>query len=236
MGCSNRLLAALPAADYARLAPQLRPVSLRAKQRLQKQGEPIEDIYFLDRGACSVIKVMSDGEMAEIASIGNEGALGASAFFGHSHALGDTQVYPSGASGSSINLSAFHAEMDRRGSFYNLMIRYSQALTSQLMQTTACNGLHVAEERCCRWILTTSNRLQTDEFAVTHEFMAAMLGLRRPTITLIVGTLQHSGVIDYGRGFLRITDRTQLLQRTCECYETITATHRRLLPSVSAGK
>jgi CRP-like cAMP-binding protein len=235
MHSSNLLLAALPGSDYARLAPELRPISLRAKQRLQRQDEPIEDIYFLDRGACSVIRVMSDGQMAEIASIGNEGAIGATAFFGDSHAMCDTQVYPSGASGCSMHLAAFHAEMDRRGSFYNLIIRYSQALTAQLMQTTACNGLHVAQERCCRWLLTTSHRLQTDEFPVTHEFMAAMLGVRRPTITLIVGALHRSGVVDYRRGFLRITDRQQLSRSACECYGTITAGHRRLLPSVSAG-
>jgi CRP-like cAMP-binding protein len=232
---SNRLLAALPATDYARLAPELRPISLPAKQRLERQDEPIEDIYFLDRGACSVVRVMSDGQMAEVASIGNEGAIGASAFFGESHAMGDTRVYPSGATGCAIKLNAFHAEMDRRGALYNLIIRYSQALTAQLMQTTACNGVHLAEQRCCRWLLTTSHRLQTDEFPVTQEFIAAMLGLRRPTITLLVGALQHAGVIDYRRGFLRITDHAQLLRTACECYETITASHRRLYPQSPMG-
>lgn len=221
---SNRLLAALPATDYARLAPELRPISLHAKQRLQRQDEPIEDIYFLDQGACSVVRVMSDGQMAEIASIGNEGAIGALAFLGHGHAIGDTRVYPSGARGRALNLIAFLAEMGRRGPFYDLIMHYSQALTAELMRTAACNGLHLTEERCCRWLLLTSDRLQADEFPVTHEFIAAMLGVRRPTITLIVRALQQNHVIDYRRrGFLRITDRERLLGMACECYEATKA-------------
>ena len=216
---SNRLLAALPATDYARLAPELRLISLHAKQTLQRQDEPIENVYFLDQGACSVVRVMTDGQMAEIASVGNEGAIGASAFLGHSHAMGDTRVYPSGARGRAMNRIAFLAEMGRRGPFYDLIIHYSQALTAELMRAAVCNALHLTEERCCRWLLLTSDRLQADEFPVTHEFIAAMLGVRRPTITLIVRALQQTHAIESRRGLLRITDRERLLGMACECYK-----------------
>jgi CRP-like cAMP-binding protein len=229
---ANHLLASIPSPDYQRLAPHLTSITLRAREILQKQDEPIRQVYFFSEGACSLAKVMRDGQTAEIASIGREGAVGAWAFFGENQALGDTLVHGGDARIELLNLNVFQEEMGRHGAFYNLMIRYSQALTAQLMQTTVCNGLHSAEQRCCRWLLTTQDRLHAREFPVTHEFVASMLGVRRPTVTLIFGDLLRRGIIQYRRGCITITDRQALEQASCECYEQIAGSYRRLLPDV----
>ena len=192
----------------------------------------MHEVYFVSRGACSLVKKMRDGQCAEIASIGREGALGAWAFFGDQCHFGDTIVHGGDATADVMALAAFRDEMERRGAFYNVMIRYSQALTSQLMQTTVCNGLHSAAERCCRWLLTTQDRLQTDEFTLTHEFVASMLGVRRATVTLIFRDLMTRGIIDYRRGRVTVRDRAALERTACECYAQITGTFHRLLPEV----
>ena len=229
---SNHLLAALPSPDYERIAGQLRPRRLRARDLLQKQDDPIGEVLFFKEGACSLVKVMRDGQTAEIASIGREGVVGAWAFFGEDRALGDTIVHCCDAAVESLPVEAFQEEMARRASFYNLIVRHSQALTDQLMQTTVCNGLHSAEERTCRWLLMTQDRLGRQEFPVTHDFVASMLGLRRPTVTLILGALLKSGIIEYRRGFLKISNRRALEDASCECYEQIVRSFRRLLPEI----
>ena len=134
-----------------------------------------------------------------------------------------------------MGAARFIREMARRGAFFNRIIRYNQALMSQIMQTIACNGLHPAEQRCCRWLLMTHDRAGADEFAFTHEFLATMLGVRRPTVTLIAATLQRRGLVEYGRGWVRIVDRPGLEAASCECYQTVKAQMQRMLPELGAA-
>ena len=135
-------------------------------------------------------------------------------------------------SGYMMALEPFMAEMERRGAFYNRVIRYYQALMTQVMQTTVCNGLHSAEQRCCRWLLMTHDRVGSDELKLTHEFLSIMLAVRRPTITLIICKLERGGLVGNRRGSIRIVDRTALEAASCECYGTVKANFARLLPQI----
>ncbi|RPI56783.1 MAG: Crp/Fnr family transcriptional regulator [Acidobacteria bacterium] len=231
----NKLLASLPLEDYQRIAPHLRSVPMKLKQVLHKQDEPIQDVYFPSGGACSLVKTLRDGQAAEVATIGAEGAVGASVFFGQRIAECDVLVQVAGPVADAMKADMFNSEMERRGAFFNRVIRYNQALMSQIMQTTACNGLHSAEQRCCRWLLMTHDRAGCDEFTLTHEFLATMLGVRRPTVTIVAATLQARGLIQYRRGSVAIADRAGLESASCECYQTVKATWDRLLPELRAS-
>jgi len=231
----NKLLASLPPEDYERIAPHLRSVAMTLKQSLYKQDEPIQDVVFPNGGACSLVKTLQDGQAAEVASIGAEGVVGGSVFFGQRVAACDVVVQLPGPAADVMPANVFNAEMDRRGAFFNHVIRYNQALMSQIMQTTACNGLHSAEERCCRWLLMTHDRAGQDDFPLTHEFLALMLGVRRPTVTLVVASLSAAGLIESRRGSIRITDRVGLETASCECYQAVKATWRRLLPELDSA-
>jgi CRP-like cAMP-binding protein len=228
----NRLLRTLPADEFDRISKQLTAVSMRAREVFHKQGQPIREVYFPGGGACSLTKVMEDGKVAEIATIGNEGMLGASVFFGDDISTGEALVQVADGEAHTMRADAFILEMDRRGAFYNRIMRYSQAFTTQIMQTTVCNGLHTAEQRCCRWLLMTHDRVGHDEFGLTHEFLAVMLGVRRPTVTLIAAKLQLEGLIHYRRGYMTIVDRPGLEKASCECYETVKGNFARLLPEL----
>ena len=219
----NRLLKTLPPDEYARVARHLHAVTMMAKQVFHKQGQPIRDVYFPGGGACSLIKVMDDGNVAQIATVGNEGIIGAGVFFGDELSAGEAIVQASDGEAHTMPIDAFIIEMARHGSFYDRVVRYSQAFTTQIMQTTVCNGLHSAEQRCCRWLLMTHDRVRQAEFGLTHEFLAVMLSVRRPTVTLIATKLQKAGLISYRRGYIRIIDRPALEKLSCECYETVKA-------------
>jgi CRP-like cAMP-binding protein len=226
------LLQSLPAEEYARIAPQLHAVSMKAKEVFHKQGEEIRQVYFPGGGACSLIKVMQDGTVAEIATIGNEGMIGVGVFFGDDLSTGEALVQVPDGEAHTMSVEAFIHEMNRRGAFYNRIIRYSQAFATQIMQTTVCNGLHSAEQRCCRWLLMTHDRVRRDEFELTHEFLATMLGVRRPTVSIIALDLQLRGLIHYRRGFMTIVDRAGLEKASCECYETVRENFARLMPEM----
>lgn len=231
---ANKLLASLPREDYQRIAPHLRSVPTKRRQVLQHQDEPISEVYFPSGGALSLVKTMHDGQVAEVATVGAEGAVGASVFFGQRINECDVLVQlPSGA--QAMPADAFNAEMEKRGAFYSRVVRYNQALMSQIMQSTVCNGLHSAEQRCCRWLLMTRDRAGSDEFPMTHEFLAAMLGVRRPTVTLVAAHLQRAGLIQHRRGFVKIIDREKLEAASCECYQTVKQQMRRLLPDIDAS-
>lgn len=230
----NKLLASLPLEDYQRIAPNLRSVPMKLKQVLQKQDNPIEDVYFPGGGAFSLVKTLSDGQVAEVATIGAEGASGAGVFFGQRVADCDVLVQVTGPSAQVMSAELFNVEMERHGAFFNRVVRYNQALMSQIMQTTVCNGLHSAEERCCRWLLMSHDRAGADEFPLTHEFLATMLGVRRPTVTIVASHLQQAGLIQYRRGSVTILDRAKLEAASCECYGTVRDQMRRLLPDVQA--
>jgi CRP-like cAMP-binding protein len=233
--CSlNKLLATLPAQDYQRLQANLILTPLNMRQVLHKEGQPIRDVYFPSGGACSLTKTMQDGQTAEVATIGDEGVIGAGVFFGDDLSASDTFVQVAGCSAYKISTGHFMAEMERREALYNRVTRYMQALLTQVMQTTVCNGLHSAEQRCCRWLLMTCDRVGTTELKLTHEFLAIMLGVRRPTVTLIIQSLHAAGLIDPTRGSINIVNLAGLQAASCECYQSVKANFHRLLPEIPA--
>ena len=227
---TNTLLASLPPEDYRRIAPSLKTVPMKLKNTFHRQDAPIDDVYFPGGGTLSLVKTLNDGQVAEVATVGSEGAVGASVFFGQRFADCDVVVQVTGPDAQAMSADVFIEEMDKHGALFNRVVRYNQALMSQIMQTTVCNSLHSAEQRCCRWLLMTHDRVGADEFPLTQEFLATMLGVRRPTITLIANSLQQAGLIQYRRGAVRIADRAKLEVASCECYETIRDQMRRLLP------
>ncbi len=229
----NKLLAALPAADYQRILPSLTTVPLKFKQVLHKSGAKIDTVYFLGGGVGSLTNVMTDGRMVEVATIGNEGVIGITIFLGGDVSPGEAFIQVPDGVGQAMPVEAFRREINRRGPFYDLISRYSQALQVLLMQSTACNSLHSVEERCSRWLLMTQDRVEGDEFQLTHEFLGYMLGVRRPTVSLVLGTLHKAGVIQNGTKKIRIMDRHRLEETSCECYQVVQSAFARLLPQKS---
>ena len=231
---SNKLLASLPTDDRERLASSVTTVPVKHRQHVYKHGDTIDSLYFPTGGAWSLTKTMEDGATAEVGTIGNEGLIGSSTFFGDRISSTDVIVQIAGEKPEAIKMSvpAFIAEMDRHGAFYNRIIRYHQALVIQIQQTTVCNALHSVEQRCCRWLLMMRDRLGTNELELTHDFMAIMLGVRRPTVSLIVGALQRAGLIQNRRGRIDIVDEKTLEQASCECYAAVKGSFARLLPEI----
>jgi CRP-like cAMP-binding protein len=227
---NNKLLSALPIDDFARLSSSFVSVPFRSKQRVHRQGEAVHHVYFPTGGALSLIKTLSDGQSAEIATIGNEGVIGMHVFFGEVYAPATALVPVANGDLCAMAVDDFNAEMARRGPFYNLMMRYCVALTNQIMQTSVCNSLHSVEQRARRWLLLTQERVGMDEFPLTHDLLAEMLGVRRPTVTLIAGNLQRAGLVGFRRGHVTILDRDGLEAACCECYATVKASLSRLLP------
>ena len=218
----NQLLSALPDEDFLRIRPDLKIVPIRAKQVLHKQGERIEHVYFPNGGVCSVTTVLSDGSMVEAATVGDEGMLGLEAF--HSEdatAPGETLMQVPDTDAVEMSVKAFRTEIERHGALYRLMGRYTQVVIAQIMQSAACNALHVVEQRCARWLLMTHDRMHETDFKLSHEFLGVMLGVRRPTVTLVAGTLQKAGLIRYSHGRVNVLDRKALEGASCECYAVI---------------
>ena len=228
----NLLLAALPAEDYERLVPILDVVPLKLKTVLHKPGDPIRHVYFPGEGGfCSVLTVMQDGEMVEVATIGREGLVGVSAVLDGGRIQSCSMVQAETATCYRMTVDALRRETNRRGALYDLLTRYLQALMGFVMQSTACNAVHSVEQRLARWLLLAHDRVGRDEFRLTQEFMAMMLGAARPTVTIVAGTLQKAGLIRYRYGRVTIVDREGLERASCECYQAST----RLLRTVSAG-
>jgi CRP-like cAMP-binding protein len=228
----NLLLAALPAGDYQRIAPKLKLIPLKLKDVLHKPGEPIRDVYFPGGGFLSVLTVLEDGGMVEVATIGREGMVGASAILdGNTPIPSLAMVQAEMDTCYRMTVADFRREIDRRGAFFDLLGRYSQALVGFIMQSTACNAIHSVEQRLARWLLLASDRVGSHDFALTQEFVAMMLGATRPTVTVVAGTLQKAGLITYHRGHVTIVDRERLESASCECYRTAT----NLLSAVTDG-
>jgi len=225
----NHLLAALPAADYERLLPDLQPVSLPLGWTVHRAGEREKYLYFLAAGIVSRFYVSESGESTEFAVTGSEGVIGVASFLG-----GETT--PSQA----VVLSAGHAyrlgadllrnEFEHDGPLPRLLLRYIQALIAQTGQIAVCNRHHSLEQQLCRWILSSLDRLQSNELTVTQELMAEMLGVRRESVTEIAGKLQEAGLIRYSRGHIAVLDRPRLEARACECYAVVKREYDRLLP------
>jgi CRP-like cAMP-binding protein len=218
----NRLLAALPAADYTRILPSLTVVPLKLKDILHKPGEPIRDVYFPGGGFCSMLTVLEDGGMVEVATIGREGMVGVSAVLDGSPVTSAAMVQGETDTCYRMTVDAFRREMDRRGAFYELLTHFAQALVGFIAQSTACNAVHSVEQRLARWLLMAQDRMGSDEFPLTQEFVAMMLGAARPTVTVVAGTLQEAGLITYHRGHVTIVDREKLEAASCECYRAAT--------------
>lgn len=213
----NRILASLSAVDFARLRPHLEMVSLAYKQPLYDAEKPIEFVYFLDTGVASLVNVMRNGDAAEVGTIGNEGIVGLPVMFGDH--VAPTSVYRQvRGAGHRIPAATFWKEMERSQSLRLMALRYIHVFFNQVAQSAACAHFHALDKRCCRWLLMTCDRMQEDEFPLTQEFLAMMLGVRRAGVTQAAGKLQRDGLIRYGRGRVRILDRDRLEKRACECY------------------
>ena len=217
----NRLLASVPPDDFDRIARHLVKVALSKGQVLYKEDETIRDVFFLNSGLCSLTKTMQNGATSEIAAIGNEGVIGASVYFGEKHSMIRAMVPVAGIEAFKMTVDAFVEEMERRSHFYSTVVRYTQAFTSQIIQTGVCNSIHSAEQRCCRWLLMTHDRVDSDDFPLTQEFLAQMLGVARPTVNIAGATLQKAGFIEYTRGRITVLDRAGLESASCECYRRI---------------
>ena len=234
----NRILAALPAADLARLAPALEPVTLDLRDVLFDVDRPIEHAYFVERGVVSVLGVMADGTAIETATIGPEGMVGMPLF--HDTDRTSAQAFCQVA-GEALRLpaDALRREVARSDALRRLLHRYAQAMLTLVAQSSACNRVHTMRERCARWLLHTHDRVGAaegvDEFALTHSFLSQMLGVRRATVTEALGLLQRSGAIAYSMGTVAVRDRARLEAEACECYAVIRHEFDRLLDGSRAN-
>jgi len=225
---ANELLAALPAEVLQRLSPALELVPLALKEILHRPGDPIEYVYFPGAGFVSELTVLESGDMVEVATVGREGMVGIFASDGEERAPSLSMVQAAIDVCYRLRATVFREEMDRRGPFHQLMTRYMHAHVGLIMQSTACNAMHTVEQRLARWLLMAHDRVGLDDFPLTQEFLAMMLGVSRPSVTIVAGTLQKAGLITYHRGHLKIVNREELEAASCECYRVV----RNLLASV----
>jgi CRP-like cAMP-binding protein len=230
-GRSNRLLNALPREDYKRLDGQLRHREMQQRQGLGESGERITEVHFPVDAVVSILTRMDEGPSVEIATIGNEGVVGLTVAWG-GDAMNPREVATVQAPGEVVSMDAgdFRAELQRQGALASLVERYTLAFFSQVSQQVACNGLHSVQQRCARWLLLTHDRVGTDEFPMTHEFLAQMLGVRRASVTVTAGALQRAGFVEFSRGRVEVVDRPGLEGAACECYAVTREVYDRLLP------
>jgi CRP-like cAMP-binding protein len=228
---NNKLLASLPDNEFERLRPHLQTVQLRPKEVMHRRNEPVRNVFFPNGGVSSVTAVMQNGAMVEIATVGDEGLVGLNAFLGGDMVGAETMLQVPDVPDTTaevIAVEAFNLELDRRGPFFDRVHLYLQGLVTLMMHSTACIAFHPVQERCCRWLLMTHDRVRRDEFSLSHEFLAMMLGATRPTVTVVAGTLQKAGLIHYKHGRMTILDRKKLESASCECYGTVKAQFDRL--------
>jgi len=227
---SNRLLAALPEPEWQRWLLQLEPVEMPLGQVLYESGATLDHVYFPANAIVSLLYVMENGASAEIAVVGNEGLVGISLFMG-----GDTTpsraVVQSAGQGFRLPAAAMKEEFDRSGPVMHLLLRYTQALITQMAQTAVCNRHHTLDQQLCRWLLLSLDRLQGNELRMTQELIANMLGVRREGVTAAALHLQQAGLIRYSRGHISVLDRAALERRSCECYGVVKKEYDRLLPA-----
>jgi len=227
----NHLLAALPAAEFERLAPHLELVEMLLGDVLYESGGLLQHVYFPTTAILSLHYVMENGSSSEIAGVGNEGVLGISLFMG-GHTTPSRAVVQTGGQGYRLKAQLMLQEFKRAGLMQQLMLRYTQALITQMSQTAACNRHHTLLQQLCRWLLLTLDRMPTNELIMTQELVASMLGVRREGVTEAAGKLQQAGIIRYRRGHITVVDRTGLEAQVCECYDVVKKEFARLLPDV----
>ncbi len=225
---TNRLLSLLSDPDYERLRPHLSPVVFDYRKSLYEVSRPIEHVYFPIDGVASLVITTADGASAEVGTIGNEGMVGLPICLGDDAAPSSVYVQ---VPGTALQLDArlFRGELAATPTLNRIMLRYAHAFFNQVAQSAACAHLHRVEQRCCRWLLMTRDRMPTGNFLLTHEFLGMMLGVRRTTVTDVMGSLQKAGLIRYRRGHVTILDHEALQQRACECYAISKVEFDRLL-------
>lgn len=224
----NHLLAALPAESFDRLRVYLEPISFALGDVVYESGAHMEYVYFPTTSHISLLYTMLDGSTAEMGLVGQEGVVGIALFMGGETTPNRAMVQGGGLA-FRMKARAMLDEFQRGGEFQNLLLRYTQALITQISQTAVCNRLHSVEQRLCRWLLMTHDLAQSDELQMTHEFISNMLGVRREGVTMAARRLQEMGMISYVRGHIQILDRKQLLAHVCECYKVVKDEHSRLL-------
>jgi CRP-like cAMP-binding protein len=225
----NRLLAAMPEADMARWQPQLNAVELPLGHVLYESGKTEKYVYFPTSAIVSLLYVMKNGDSAEIAVVGNEGIVGISLFMG-GNSTPSRAVVQSAGKGFRVKAAFMKEEFDRSHPVSHLLLRYTQALITQMAQTAVCNRHHSLDEQLCRWLLLSLDRLPGNELVMTQELIANMLGVRREGVTEAALKLQRAGLIRYARGRITVLDRKGLESRSCECYLVVKNEYDRLLP------
>jgi len=232
----NHLLAALPAEIFERISPQLELISMPLGKVLHESGGQLQHVYFPTTAIVSLHYVMENGASAEIAGVGNEGVLGIPLFMGGNTTPSRATVQTAGWGyrlKGRLMMEEFNRAGGRRaGVMQHLLLRYTQALITQTSQTAVCNRHHSVEQHLCRWLLSTLDRLPSNELTMTQELIAAMLGVRREGITEAAGNLQRAGLISYRRGHITVLDRSGLESRVCECYTVVKNEYDRLLGDV----
>src|SRR4051812_42009592 len=226
----NRLLAALPEDDYGALAPALEPVELPLGMPVYESGAAQGYVYFPTNAIVSLLYVLADGASAEIAVTGSEGLVGIALFMG-GETTPSRAVVQSAGRGYRLRASVLKAQFERGGALQHLLLRFTQALITQMTQTAVCNRHHAVHQQLCRWLLLSLDRLQTNELVMTQELIANMLGVRREGVTEAANRLQTEGVIQYSRGRITVLDRPKLEASVCECYSVVKKEYDRLLPA-----
>ena len=230
----NRLLAALTDADRAPLMSQLETVDLPLGKVLYESGSKLPHVYFPSTSIVSLLYVLENGASAEIAVVGNEGILGISRFMG-GESTTIRAVVQSGGTALRLAANILMQEFNRAGPVMHLLLRYTQALITQMAQTAVCNRHHSLDQQLCRWLLLSLDRLQSNQLVMTQELIASMLGVRRESVTEAAGRLHRAGIINYQRGHITVLDRPQLERRSCECYGVVKKEYVRLLPAKRAN-
>jgi CRP-like cAMP-binding protein len=229
----NRLLAALPAADQERLYPALELVAMKLGEVLYESGSRLSHVHFPTDSIVSLLYLMEDGASAEIAVVGNEGMVGVSLFMG-GETTPSRAVVQSGGFAYRLSGQVLKREFGRAAAMQHLLLRYTQALLTQMGQTAVCNRHHSVDQQLCRWLLMSLDRLSSNQLRMTQELIANMLGVRREGVTEAAGKLQAMGLIHYGRGHITVLDRCGLEAHACECYGVVRKEFDRLLPNETA--
>jgi CRP-like cAMP-binding protein len=229
----NHLLAALPAAAWQRWQPQLEWVAMPLGQVLYESGQALSHVYFPSTAIVSLLYVMENGASAEIAVVGNEGLVGIALFMG-GETTPSRAVVQSAGEGWRLRAAVVKQEFEQPGPVMHLLLRYTQALITQMAQTAVCNRHHTLDQQLCRWLLLSLDRLRSSELQMTQELIANMLGVRREGVTEAALRLQRRGLICYARGHISVLDRAGLEAGTCECYAVVKREYERLLPALPA--
>ncbi|HUW98649.1 MAG TPA: Crp/Fnr family transcriptional regulator [Acidiferrobacter sp.] len=225
----NQLLAALPAESLSHWLLHLERVDMPLGEVICESGSPVTHVYFPTTSIVSLLYVLEDGTSAEIAVVGNEGVVGISLFMG-GESTTSRAVVQSAGQGFRINARLLMLEFSRGGPVLHLLLRYTQALITQMGQTAVCNRHHSVDQQLCRWLLLSLDRLQSNNLVMTQELIANMLGVRREGVTEAAGKLQQAGLIKYQRGHITVLDRAGLERRVCECYVVVKREYERLQP------